>query len=80
MYLRIQFTYRLLFLFLFEMFAQTNVGPILISVNPFADNKNPLTLTSMRLVSLDAKLLKVVEDAVRQQSETGYPQAIILSG
>lgn len=62
------------------MFTQTNVGPILISVNPYADNKNPLTLTSMRLVSLDAKLLKVVEDAVRQQSETGYPQAIILSG
>lgn len=62
------------------MCAQTNVGPILISVNPYADNKNPLTLTSMRSVSLDAKLLKVVEDAVRQQSETGYPQAIILSG
>ena len=59
---------------------QTNVGPILISVNPYADNKNPLTLTSMRSVSLDAKLLKVVEDAVRQQSETGYQQAIILSG
>ncbi|XKL63274.1 hypothetical protein PGB90_005638 [Kerria lacca] len=58
----------------------TNVGPILISVNPFADNKNPLTLTSTRSVSLDAKLLKVVDDAVRQQSETGYPQAIILSG
>lgn len=34
----------------------------------------------MRSVPLDAKLLKVVNDAVRQQSETGYPQAIILSG
>ncbi|XP_065202156.1 unconventional myosin-Va isoform X2 [Planococcus citri] len=58
----------------------TNVGPVLISVNPFADDKNPLTLASMRSVSLDAKLLKVVQDAVRQQSETSYPQAIILSG
>lgn len=56
------------------------MGPILISVNPYSDSKNPLTLTSMRSVSLDAKLLKVVEDAVRQQSETSYPQAIILSG
>jgi len=26
------------------------------------------------------QLLRVVQDAVRQQSETGYPQAIILSG
>lgn len=73
------YTYRD-FLGISKLFAQTNVGPILISVNPYADNKNPLTLTSMRSVSLDAKLLKVVEDAVRQQSETGYPQAIILSG
>jgi high-affinity K+ transport system ATPase subunit B len=29
---------------------------------------------------LGPKLLRVVQEAVRQQSETGYPQAIILSG
>ena len=26
------------------------------------------------------QLVRVVQEAVRQQSETGYPQAIILSG
>ncbi|XP_054287258.1 unconventional myosin-IXb-like [Macrosteles quadrilineatus] len=58
----------------------TNVGPILLSVNPYTDIRNPLTLTSTRGVSLSPKLLRVVQEAVRQQSETGYPQAIILSG
>nr|CAD7588191.1 unnamed protein product [Timema genevievae] len=58
----------------------TNVGPILLSVNPYHDVGNPLTLTSTRGVALSPKLLKVVQEAVRQQSETGYPQAIILSG
>jgi len=41
---------------------------------------NPLTLSSTRGIPLNAKLVRVVQDAVRQQSETGYPQAIILSG
>ena len=59
---------------------QTNVGPILLSVNPYNDVGNPLTLTSTRGVMLGPKLLRVVQEAVRQQSETGYPQAIILSG
>ncbi|XP_063215940.1 unconventional myosin-IXAa isoform X2 [Bacillus rossius redtenbacheri] len=58
----------------------TNVGPILLSVNSYRDVGNPLTLTSTRGVALSPKLLKVVQEAVRQQSETGYPQAIILSG
>lgn len=26
------------------------------------------------------QLVKIVQEAVRQQAETGYPQAIILSG
>ncbi|GLH14979.1 Myosin-VIIa [Gryllus bimaculatus] len=58
----------------------TNVGPILLSVNPYNDVGNPLTLTSTRGIALNPKLLRVVNEAVRQQSETGYPQAIILSG
>jgi hypothetical protein len=49
-------------------------------VNPYNDVGNPLTLTSTRGVMLGPKLLRVVQEAVRQQSETGYPQAIILSG
>lgn len=52
----------------------------MLSVNPYNDVGNPLTLTSTRGVTLGPKLLRVVQEAVRQQSETGYPQAIILSG
>lgn len=59
---------------------QTNVGPILVCINPYTDVGNPLTLTSTRAVPLAPQLNKVVQEAVRQQSETGYPQAIILSG
>ncbi|XP_046478520.1 unconventional myosin-Va isoform X1 [Neodiprion pinetum] len=58
----------------------TNVGPILVSINPYHDVGNPLTLTSTRTIPLAPQLNRVVQEAVRQQSETGYPQAIILSG
>ncbi|XP_046398448.1 unconventional myosin-Ia [Ischnura elegans] len=58
----------------------TNVGPILVCLNNRRDDGNPLTLSSTRSIPLDPKLSRVVTDAVRQQSETGYPQAIILSG
>ncbi|KAH8334203.1 hypothetical protein KR059_007456, partial [Drosophila kikkawai] len=58
----------------------TNVGPILLSINPYLDVGNPLTLTSTRALPLAPQLQKIVQEAVRQQSETGYPQAIILSG
>ncbi|XP_050421871.1 unconventional myosin-IXAa isoform X2 [Adelges cooleyi] len=58
----------------------TNVGPILLCMNSYRDVGNPMTLTSMRGATLDLKLHRVVLDAVRQQTESGYPQAIILSG
>lgn len=58
----------------------TNVGPILLCVNPYRDVGNPLTLNSTRGLTLSPQLNRVVQEAVRQQSETGYPQAIILSG
>ncbi|XP_068140708.1 unconventional myosin-Vb [Drosophila tropicalis] len=58
----------------------TNVGGILLSINPYLDVGNPLTLTSTRAMPLAPQLQKIVQEAVRQQSETGYPQAIILSG
>ncbi|XP_063587287.1 unconventional myosin-IXb-like [Penaeus indicus] len=58
----------------------TNVGPILLSVNPYHEVGNALTLTSTRTAAHSPHLLRVVHEAVRQQSETGYPQAIILSG
>lgn len=41
---------------------------------------NPLTLSSTRGLALSPQLNRVVQETVRQQSETGYPQAIILSG
>lgn len=59
---------------------QTNVGPILLSINPYQDVGNPLTLSSTRSLQLAAQLRRIVLEAVRQQAETGYPQAIILSG
>lgn len=62
------------------LLLQTNVGPILLCMNSYKDVGNPMTLTSMRGATLDAKLHKVILDAVRQQTESGYPQAIILSG
>lgn len=52
----------------------------MLSVNPYMDVGNPLTLTSTRNKVLGDRLLHVVKEAVNQQSETGYPQAIILSG
>uniref|UniRef100_A0A0A9W116 Unconventional myosin-Va n=1 Tax=Lygus hesperus TaxID=30085 RepID=A0A0A9W116_LYGHE len=61
-------------------YTYTNVGPILVSVNGYTDVGNPLTLSSTRKVPLNPKLLRVVQEAVRHQSESGYPQAIILSG
>ena len=64
----------------FSFFSQTNVGPILLALNPYMDVGNPLTLSSTRVLPLAPQLEQVVQDAVRQQAETGYPQAIILSG
>ncbi|XP_055389297.1 unconventional myosin-Ia isoform X2 [Condylostylus longicornis] len=58
----------------------TNVGPILLSINPYHDVGNPLTLSSTRSLPLANQLRRIVQEAVRQQAETGYPQAIILSG
>ncbi|GIY51471.1 myosin-51 [Caerostris extrusa] len=58
----------------------TNVGPILLSVNPYQDVGNPLTLSSAHAANRCPQLLRVIHESVRQQTETGYPQAIILSG
>lgn len=65
---------------IYKYFLQTNVGPILLSINPYHDLGNPLTLSSTRSISMAPQLIKIVQEAVRQQAETGYPQAIILSG
>jgi dachs protein len=57
------------------------VGPIVLSVNPYRDVGNPLTLTSTKeAASSCPELAKVVNEAVRLQNESGYPQAIIVSG
>lgn len=58
---------------------QTNVGPVLLHVNPYKHKGNPLTLSSVHQeASKYPQLLRVVREAVREQSETSYPQAIIL--
>ena len=60
---------------------QTNVGPIVLSVNSHRDVGNPLTLSStLDAASRSPELSKVVDEAVRLQNETGYPQTIIVSG
>jgi len=51
-----------------------------LALNPYNDVGNPLTLSSTRNIVQKPQLVRVVQEAVRQQSETGYPQAIILSG
>ncbi|KAI9556922.1 hypothetical protein GHT06_016716 [Daphnia sinensis] len=58
----------------------TNIGPILLAFNPYNEVGNALTLSSTRNIVQKPQLVRVVQEAVRQQSETGYPQAIILSG
>ncbi|CAG0888358.1 unnamed protein product [Cyprideis torosa] len=59
----------------------TNVGPILLAVNPYHHVGLPLTLNAIKTSpSSSGDLFRVVKEAARLQSETGYPQAIILSG
>ena len=57
---------------------QTNVGPIVLAVNSHRDIGNPLNLTSV--TSTSPELSKVVNEALRLQNDTKYPQAIIVSG
>lgn len=59
---------------------QTNVGPIVVSMNPYRDVGNPLTLASTKSACAagtgqgpDA-IQKVVQEVLRLQGETGYPQ------
>ena len=57
------------------------MGPIVLSVNSFANVGNPLTLQSTKEASDNcSELKKVAEEAIRLQNESGYPQAIIVSG
>jgi len=56
------------------------MGPILVLMNPFNTICNPLTLTSTANIATPLPVSKIVQEALRQQGETGYPQAIILSG
>lgn len=65
---------------------QTMIGPILVAVNGYTDACNALTLSAARAgsgaggVSGRGELARLVQDAVRHQADSGYPQAIILSG
>merc|ERR1719225_7238 len=59
----------------------TNVGPIVLSVNSYSNVGNPLTLQSTKEASDNCpELKKVAQEAIRLQNESGYPQAIIVSG
>ncbi len=65
---------------MFLILLQTNIGPIVLSMNSHKDVGNPLTLTSAVTSTATSELSKVVNEAVRLQNETGYPQSIIVSG
>ena len=57
------------------------MGPTVLSVNSYANVGNPLTLQSTKEASDNCpELKKVAEEAIRLQNESGYPQAIIVSG
>ncbi len=56
------------------LFAQTNIGPIVLSMNPYRDVGNPLTLASTRGCQRSPELTKVVQEVIRLQGESGYPQ------
>lgn len=56
------------------------MGPIVLSVNPYRDVGNALTLSSTRNCPKSPELTKVVREVVRLQGESGYPQAVIVSG
>ncbi|XP_047993590.1 unconventional myosin-IXAa isoform X1 [Leguminivora glycinivorella] len=56
----------------------TWIGPILVALNGYTDGSNALTLSAAR--AQRPELARLVHDAVRHQADTGYPQAIILSG
>lgn len=59
----------------------TFIGPVLVSVNPYTDTHNPLTLSAATGGTGPADTLAaLVRDAVRQQADSGYPQAIVLAG
>ena len=56
------------------------MGPILLMANSFNAVGNALTLSSTKSIPSPVPIQKVVQEALRQQSDTAYPQAIILSG
>ena len=56
------------------------MGPIVLSMNPYREVGNPLTLASTKSCHKSPELTKVVQEVIRLQGETGYPQAIIVSG
>ena len=52
-----------------------------MSINPYTDVGNPITLNSTRTAAAASQqLLRVAQEAIRVQMETAYSQAIILSG
>ena len=56
------------------------MGQIFLLGNPQTLHNNPLTLQSTQSIQPPTPIQRVVQEALRQQAETNYPQAIILSG
>ncbi|XP_035712524.1 unconventional myosin-Ib isoform X3 [Folsomia candida] len=56
------------------------MGPILLMTNRLTSTNDPLTLASTADCPIASDLKKIVVETLRQQADTGYPQALILSG
>ncbi|CAG7834204.1 unnamed protein product [Allacma fusca] len=56
------------------------MGPNLVLANPFTAVGNALTLSSTKAIPTPPPIQKIVQEALRQQADTSFPQAIILSG
>ncbi|XP_077979493.1 uncharacterized protein LOC144434854 [Glandiceps talaboti] len=61
-------------------FPYTKIGPIMLSVNPYKDATHAMDSVLQQPGDRNPYLLNVVKEAVRLQTETGYSQAIVLSG
>ncbi|KAL4708682.1 hypothetical protein ACJJTC_010627 [Scirpophaga incertulas] len=56
------------------------VGPILVALNAYTEAGNALTPAAAAAAAPRPELARLALDAVRLQADSGYPQAIILSG
>ncbi|XP_070580651.1 unconventional myosin-X-like isoform X2 [Ptychodera flava] len=58
----------------------TKIGPILLSMNAYKGDPHAMDNALLQPADHNPYLLNIVKEAVRLQTETGYSQAMVLSG